>query len=65
MPYLLWIGCANRQGETDEWGAFVSVEPGFVPRLFRSVAARKKRLEALLLEVMQSVPQSERVWVGE
>lgn len=66
-PYLLWIGCSNRAGRTDEWGAFVTAETGFWQRLFRTVdpGPTVARLHRMLDETMREVPQAVRVWVEE
>ena len=63
-PYLLWIGCGNRAGRTDEWGAFVIAEPGLLQRLSGSVDLRTAvdRLHQVLDEIMHEVPQATRVW---
>ncbi|MGO8934105.1 MAG: hypothetical protein ACLP0B_00585 [Steroidobacteraceae bacterium] len=63
-PYLLWIGCGNRAGRTDEWGAFVVAEPGLLQRLSGSVDLRTAvdRLHQVLDEIMHEVPQATRVW---
>jgi hypothetical protein len=63
-PYLLWIGCGNRAGRTDEWGAFVVAEPGLLQRLSGSVDLRTAvdRLHRVLDEIMHEVPQATRVW---
>jgi hypothetical protein len=53
-----WIGCGNRDGETDEWMAFAVVEAGLVKRLFSkaSIAQEKSRLSRLVLEVVRAAP---------
>jgi hypothetical protein len=63
-PYLLWIGCGNRADRTDEWGAFVTAEPGLLQRLFRTVDPRPAvaRLHRMLDEIMRGVPDATRVW---
>ena len=63
-PYLLWIGCGNRADRTDEWGAFVTAEPGLVQRLFRTVDPHPAvaRLHRMLDEIMRDVPGATRVW---
>jgi hypothetical protein len=63
-PYLLWIGCGNRADRTDEWGAFVTAEPGLVQRLFRTVDPHPAvaRLHRMLDEIMRDVPDATRVW---
>lgn len=66
-PYLLWIGCSNRAGRTDEWGAFVTAEPGLFQRLFRTVdpCPAVARLHRVLDELMHEVPRAVRVWTEE
>ena len=63
-PYLLWIGCGNRADRIDEWGAFVTAEPGLFQRLFRTVDTRPgvARLHRVLDEIMHEVPHATRVW---
>lgn len=63
-PYLLWIGCGNRAGRTDEWGAFVVAEPGLLQRLSGSVNPRPAvdRLHRVLDEIMHEVPHATGVW---
>lgn len=63
-PYLLWIGCGNRAGRTDEWGAFVVGEPSLFQRLSGSVDPRPTvaRLHQVLDEIMHEVPHAIRVW---
>jgi len=66
-PYLLWIGCSNRAGHTDEWGASVAAEPGLLQSLFQTVnpAATVTRLHQMLDEIVREVPQAVRVWMEE
>lgn len=63
-PYLLWIGCGNRPGRIDEWGAFVMAEPGLFQKLFRTVDTRPAvaRLHQVLNEIMHEVPHATKVW---
>ncbi len=63
-PYLLWIGCGNRADRTDEWGAFVTAEPGLFQRFFRTVDPRSAvaRLHQVLDEIMHEVPHATKVW---
>jgi hypothetical protein len=63
-PYLLWIGCGNRAGRTDEWGAFVSAELGLLQRLSGTVDPRSTvdRLHQVLDEIMHEVPHATRIW---
>jgi hypothetical protein len=63
-PYLLWIGCGNRADRTDEWGAFVTAEPGIFQRLFRTVDTRPAvaHLHRVLNEIMHEVPHAAKVW---
>jgi len=64
-PYLLWIGCNNRSGRTDQWGAFVVAELGIVQRLFRRPDTQPAidRTQKLLLEIMREIPGVTKVWV--
>jgi hypothetical protein len=66
-PYLLWIGCSNRGGRTDEWGAFVVAELRVFQRLFRRLDTQPAidRLQAMLLEIMKEIPGVTKVWVEE
>ncbi len=66
-PYMLWIGCGNRSGATDEWGAFVSAEPSFIQRFFRRVETRSavSRIYRTLHDIMQQIPGATKVWVEE
>jgi hypothetical protein len=63
-PFLLSIGCGNRDGRTDQWGAFVIAEPCALQVLLRTVDTRPavSRLHSILEEVMHKVPQATRVW---
>jgi hypothetical protein len=64
-PYLLWIGCSNRAGRTDEWGAFVAAELGVFQNLLRRPDTRPAtdRIQRILLEIMREIPGATRVWV--
>ena len=66
-PYMLWIGCANRDGKTDEWGAFVKAEPTILQRLFSRPDTRPTvhRIHQALREIMQQIPDTESIWVEE
>ena len=59
-PFRLWIGCANRFGRTDEWGAFVKAEPTLIQRLFRTaeVTPAVNHVYGLLETIMRGVPQT-------
>ena len=64
-PYLLWIGCSNRAGRTDEWGAFVAAELGVFQKLFRrpDTQPTTDRIQRMLLEIMKEIPGVAKVWV--
>jgi len=53
-----WVGCGNRDGETEEWMAFAVVEAGLVKRLVgeASIAQERSRLSRLVLEVVRAAP---------
>ncbi|HBZ71581.1 MAG TPA: hypothetical protein DEP35_18395 [Deltaproteobacteria bacterium] len=63
-PYLLWIGCSNREGGTEEWGAFVTAEPGFLRRILRKPDTQPAidRIQRMLLEIMKEIPGVTKVW---
>jgi hypothetical protein len=66
-PYRLWIGCHNRVDRLNEWGAFVTAEPGLMQRLFGTVdpGPAVARLHRMLEEIMHEVPRVERVWTED
>jgi hypothetical protein len=63
-PYKLWIGCSNKDGCTDEWGAFVVAEPNFFQSLFRRVDSSQdvNRAHKILHEIMQEIPDISEIW---
>ena len=64
-PFALWIGCSNRAGHVDEWGAFVAAEPGIFARLFGRADTKPAvdRVQKILQEVMHEVPGARKVWL--
>lgn len=64
-PFALWVGCSNRAGQTDEWGAFVVAEPNILARLLGRVDTKPAvdRVQKTLLEVMHEIPDAKKVWV--
>jgi len=66
-PYMLWVGCGNRNGVTDEWGAFVTAEPSLLQKLFSRTDSEStvNRIHKTLNEIMQHVPEFEKVWIEE
>jgi YD repeat-containing protein len=64
-PFALWVGCSNRAGQTDEWGAFVVAELSILVRLFRRVdtKAAVDRVLKFLEEVMHEIPDPKKIWV--
>ncbi|MBA8890007.1 hypothetical protein FHW12_004254 [Dokdonella fugitiva] len=64
-PYMLWVGCANRSGSIDEWGAFVAAEPGFLQRLFswHDTRLTVDRIDQILHEIMQQIPGAGKIWI--
>lgn len=54
-----FIGCANRWGETTEWGVFVEVKEGLLRSFFASASAggEVRRLEALLVKILKSADE--------
>lgn len=66
-PYPLWIGCSNRDGRTDEWGAFVVAEPNILQRFLGRVDPEPTvaRVHKVLQEVMHEVPDATKVWIEE
>jgi hypothetical protein len=66
-PYMLWVGCGNRNGNTDEWGAFVTAEPGVFQRLFSRPDTKPTvdRIHQALHEIMRQIPGATKVWIEE
>jgi hypothetical protein len=66
-PYPLYVGCANRWGRTDEWGAFVEARPGLLQKIFRKVDDREAvdRIHRLLSEIAREVPGATKIWEEE
>jgi Domain of unknown function (DUF6531) len=64
-PFPLWVGCSNRVGQTDEWGAFVVAEPNILARLFGRVDTKPAvdRLQKILRDVIHEIPEAKKVWV--
>lgn len=54
-----FIGCANRWGETTEWGVFVEVKEGLLKGLFGggSSGDEVRRLEALLEKILRGAEE--------
>ena len=54
-----FIGCANRWGETTEWGVFVEVKEGLVKSLLGggSSGSEVRRLEALLEKILRGAEE--------
>ena len=57
-PARVWIACGNRDGSTNEWGAYVVAEPTLAQRLFKrsGVRAELDRLSGVVQTIMRTVP---------
>lgn len=57
-PFRVFIACGNREGRTNEWGAYVGAELGIIQKLFRTVDPKPEvdRLYRLLGEIMREIP---------
>jgi hypothetical protein len=63
-PFALWVGCSNRVGRTDEWGAFVVAEANILTRILgrADTGTAVDRVQKILLEVMREIPDAKKVW---
>jgi hypothetical protein len=63
-PYRLWVGCGNRFGTENEWGAFVEAEPSLLQRARRSTDIRQavQRVALMVEEILGQVPGTTRSW---
>lgn len=62
-PFPLWVGCGNRFDTTDEWGAFVTAEPGFFYKIRHGADVRRAVDESfkMLNEHLHALPDG-NVW---
>ena len=64
-PYMLWLGCGNTDGTTNEWSVFPVAETSMLQRLFKRVdpAPEIEKLKVHLSELLPSIPGvSNVVW---
>jgi hypothetical protein len=57
-PFMLWLGCGNTEGSTNEWTIFPVAELSTLQRLFRRVdpSPEIERLRTHLAELVSSIP---------
>ena len=57
-PFMLWIGCANLDGDTARWQLCVTLEWGFIARFFgrNEVQTELDRLREHLRAIVQDIP---------
>ena len=57
-PFMLWLGCGNTDGSTNEWNVFPVAELSTVQRLFKRAdpASEIEKLRAHLSELVPSIP---------
>lgn len=64
-PCMLWFGCGNTDGSTEEWSIFPVVESSLLQRIFKKVdpASEIEKLKSHLIELVPLIPGvSNVVW---